>query len=102
MLLGECAECAHSVAVIDTRQQHDKYKEVSLKHRPSRPPIVVAGCTTDNNISIFSVYLTGVPTLFDEMPRWSPENQRGRSNPGWESPAGRNRKATSIPKLYTN
>ena len=30
MLLGARAEGAHSVAVIDTRQQHDKYKEVII------------------------------------------------------------------------
>ena len=89
------------MAVIDTRQQHDKYKEVTIKHRPSRPPIVAAGRTADNDISIVSVFLTGVPTLCDEMPRWSPENQRGSSSPGWESPAGRSREASLIPKLYT-
>ena len=84
---------------MDTRQQHDKYKEVRIKHRPSRPPIVAAGCTADNDISIVSVYVAGVPTLCDEITRWSPENQRGSSNAGWESPAGRSREASLIPKL---
>ena len=84
------------MAVIDTRQQHDKYKEVRIKHRPSLPPIVAAGCTADNGISIVSVYLTRVPSICDEMPRWSPENQRGSSNPGWESPAGSSREASLI------
>ena len=84
------------MAFIDIRQQHDKYKEVSIKHRPSRPPIVAAGCTADNDISIASVYLTRVPTFCDDISRWSPENQRGSSDPGRESPAGRSREASLV------
>ena len=45
------------VAVIDTRQQHDKYKEVRINHRPSSPPIVAAECTADNDISVLLVFL---------------------------------------------
>ena len=63
----------------------------------SRALLGVRPIYADNDISIASVYLTEVPTLCDEMPRWSPENQRESSKPGWESPAGRSRKASLIP-----
>ena len=85
------------MVVIDTRQQHNKLKEVRKTHRPSRPPIVAAGCTADNDISLVNVYLTGVTTLCHEVPRWSPEDQRESNTPGWESPAGRSRDASLIP-----
>ena len=75
------------MAVVDTRQQHDKCKEVRIQH--------------DNDISIVCVYLTGVPTLCNEMPRWPPENQRESSKPGSKSSAGRSLEASLIPKLYT-
>ena len=47
------------MAIIDTREQHDEYKAVLTKHKPSRRPIVVAGCTADK-ISLVSIFLQGL------------------------------------------
>ena len=57
------------MAAIDARLQYDEYKEVIIIYRPSRPPIVVVGCSTDNISCVTDFVCLRVPTLCDEVPR---------------------------------
>ena len=69
LLYAETVIEYHSVSKVAALQQHDKVERD--KHKTDHParPSLAARCTVDNDISFVSVYVTGVPTLCDEVPR---------------------------------
>ena len=79
--------------------------EVRIKQRPSRPPIVATGFTTDNDMRFVNVQISGASILCDEVPRCLQRDRRGSTVntttfPG-EFLAGRSREASSTQTIYS-